>query len=73
MVFEFPPLLFDDALQAILLEAEEEEATLNRKRDNGKLADMQVKTLWRMFGKHIYGAKGNDEEFNRLKTLYMKH
>jgi hypothetical protein len=54
----------------MLLEAEEEESTLNRKRDNAKLADMQVKTLWRMFGKHIYGAKGNDEEFNRLKTLY---
>jgi hypothetical protein len=28
-----------------------------------------------MFGKHIYGAKGGHaaEEFNRLKTLYLKH
>jgi hypothetical protein len=26
-----------------------------------------------MFGKHIYGAKGSEEEFNRLKTLYIRH
>ena len=46
---------------------------MNRKRDEGKLAEMQVRTLWKMFGKQIYGAKGNDEEFNRLKTLYQKY
>ena len=34
---------------------------------------MQVRMLWKMFGKHIYGAKGNDEEFNRLKSLYQKY
>ena len=55
------------------MEAEEENAQLNRKRDNGKLAEQQVNTLWKMFGQHIYGAKGNDEEFNRLKALYVKH
>lgn len=50
----------------------EEELGMGRKRDDGKLAEQQVNILWRMFGKHIYGAK-NDEEFNRLKTLYVKH
>jgi hypothetical protein len=39
-VFEFPPLLFNDALEAMLIQAEEEEASLNKKRDNGKLADL---------------------------------
>ena len=73
LVFEFPPLLFNDILEAMLIEADENDASLNRKRDNGKLAEQQVHTLWKMFGKHIYGAKGNDEEFNRLKTLYVKH
>ena len=73
LVFEFPPLLFNDLLEAMLIEADETDASLNRKRDNGNLAEQQVHTLWKMFGKHIYGAKGNEEEFNRLKTLYVRH
>jgi hypothetical protein len=48
----------------------EDETQSNRKRDEGKLAEMQVQTLWKMFGKQIYGAKGSEEDFNKLKVLY---
>jgi hypothetical protein len=47
-VFDIPPMSFESALDKLL-----DGAT---SYDNNKLADLQVKELWRMFGKHIYGA-----------------
>lgn len=46
----------------LLAELEGTDGFLPKKRDEGKLADLQVKTLWRMFGKHIYGAKSAASE-----------
>jgi len=48
MVFDIPPMSFESTLDKLL------DGTTSY--DKNKLADLQVKELWRMFGKHIYGA-----------------
>jgi hypothetical protein len=43
------------------------------------LAELQVKELWKMFGKYIYGNSGKElnaetgEKVNQLKILFEKH
>jgi len=75
LTFDFPPITFSDTIQKLI-----DEGAINDRDqiDEGKLADMQVKELWRLFGKYIYGGGAraytdNGEEVNQLKILFNKY
>ena len=70
LIFDIPPISFESTLEKLMDGSSTQE--------NGKLAELQVKELWRMFGKYIYGGKSGyrdqneeqEKEDNQLKKLF---